>query len=70
LVGAGHPHRRQALEVDIGPVLALPAFEIEPLMEVSLTVEQPHPDHRHREVGGRLERIAGQYAKAAAVQRQ
>jgi hypothetical protein len=53
-----------------GPVdrrLGPPALPVQPLVEVAAPVQQGHRDHRHGEVGGRAERIAGEDAEAPGV---
>ena len=61
---------RQAVGVEDGVGLLLPAVAGQRLPEVAVPVEQPDADDRHAEVAGGLEVVAGQDAEAAGVLRQ
>ena len=69
-VGAEHPVDRQTLRVVGRVVLLLPAVRGQRLPEVPEPVEQADADDRHAQIGGRLEVVAGQDAKATRVVRQ
>jgi hypothetical protein len=60
----------QAVRVEHGVVLLLPALPGQRLAEVPAAVQQAHADDGDTEVGGRLEVVAGQDAQAAGVLRQ
>jgi len=61
---------RQAVRVERGIVLQLPAVGRQALLEVAGAVQQPDPDQRDPEVGGGLEVVAGEDAQAAGVLRK
>ena len=61
---------RQAVRVQRGVVLELPAVGGQALREVAGAVEQADADQRDAEVGGGLEVVTGQDAQAAGVLRQ
>ena len=81
---AGHVHRdqqrstrfvgqqvqRQALRVQDGIGLHLPAVKGERLAEVAGAVQQPDGHQRHAEVRRRLQVVAGEHAEAPRVVRQ
>ncbi|MDP1847730.1 MAG: selenocysteine-specific translation elongation factor [Solirubrobacteraceae bacterium] len=50
-------------------LLGLVAGAVQVLAEIALAVYQRHGDHRHLAIGGRADRVAGEYAQAAAVGR-
>ena len=66
----GEQVQRQALRVEDGVGLDLPAVERERLAEVARAVEQPDGHERHTEVRRRLQVVAGEHAEAAGVVRQ
>ncbi len=49
--------------------LGLPALAIETLIEVAASVQQCDADHRHAQVGGGANGVAGQHTQAARVRR-
>ena len=63
----GQQVQRQALRVEDGVGLHLPAVERERLAEVAGAVEQADGHQRHAEVRRRLEVVAGEHAEAAGV---
>ena len=69
-VGLAQQLERQAVRVERGVVLELPAVGRQALREVAGAVEQPDADQRDAEVGGGLEVVTGQDAEAAGVLRQ
>ena len=69
-VGLAEQLDRQAVRVQGGVVLELPAVGRQPLLEVAGPVEQPHADQRDAEVGGGLQVVAGEDAETAGVLRQ
>ena len=64
---SGEQVQRQALRVDDGVGLHLPAVERQRLAEVAGAVEQADGHERHTEVRRRLEVVAGEHAQAAGV---
>ncbi len=69
-VGPGERRERQLVRVEDRVVLLLPAVAGERLAEVSVPVEESHPDQRDTQVAGGLQVVAGQDAQAAGVLRQ
>ena len=69
-VGLAQQLDRQAVRVQRGVVLELPAVGRQALGEVPGPVEQPDADQRDAEVGGGLEVVTGEDAQAAGVLRQ
>ena len=69
-VGLAQQRQRQAVGVEDGVLLLLPAVERERLTEVAGPVEQADADDRDAEVGRRLQVVAGEDAEAAGVLRQ
>ena len=64
---SGEQVQRQALRVEDGVGLHLPAVERQRLAEVAGAVEQADGHERHTEVRRRLEVVAGEHAQAAGV---
>jgi hypothetical protein len=48
----------------------LPATRIQTLVEVALSVDESHRNHRYFEIGGGANRVAGKNSQAAAIRRQ
>jgi hypothetical protein len=69
-VGLAQQLQREAVRVERGVVLELPAVAGQALGEVPGPVEQAHADQREAQVGGGLQVVAGQDAQAAGVLRQ
>ncbi len=69
-VGAVQQAERQPIRVTGWVTLELPALARQRLVEVTVAVEQPHPDDRHTKIARRLEVITGQDAEPARVLRQ
>ena len=69
-VGLAQQLDRQAVRVQRGVVLELPAVGRQALGEVPGPVEQPDADQRDAEVRGGLEVVTGEDAQAAGVLRQ
>ena len=65
--GIGEQLQGQALRVERGVVLELPAVQRQRLAEVARPVQQPDADQRHAQVGRGLEVVAGQHPEAAGV---
>ncbi len=65
--GLGEQFQRQAPGVEHRVVLDLPAVQRQRLAEVAGAVEQADADQRHAQVGGGLEVVAGEHAKATRV---
>ena len=63
----GHQVQREALRVEDGVGLDLPAVERQRLAEVARAVQQPDGHERHAEVRRRLQVVAGEHAEAAGV---
>ncbi len=70
VVGLAQQRERQAVGVEDGVGLLLPAVARERLPEVAVAVEQPDADDRDAEVARGLEVVAGQDAETAGVLRQ
>ena len=66
----GQQLQGERVRVDHRIVLDLPAVQRKRLAEVAVAVQQADADHRHAEVGRRLEVITGEHAEAARVVRQ
>ena len=62
----GHFHGQLA-DVGLKILFPLPAIPIQPLPEIPLAVEKPHPDQRNVEVGSTLDVIAGEDSQAARI---
>jgi len=62
--------QRKRVRVDHRVVLDLPAVERQRLPEVPSAIEQPDSDHRHAQIGRRLEMVTRQYPEPARVVRQ
>ena len=69
-VSLAQQRQGQAVGVEDGVGLLLPAVAVEALLEVAGLVEQADADDRDAEVGGRLQVVAGEDAEAAGVLRQ
>ena len=69
-VGRRHALDRHRADLEIDVALVLPVRAVHRLEEVALAVEQPDPDEREAEIGGRLQVIAGENAETARVDRQ
>ena len=65
-----HEGERQAVRVERGVALLLPALGVQGLLEVAGPVEQPDPEDRHAQVGRRLEVVTGEDAEAPGVLRE
>ncbi len=66
-LGVAQQLQRQAVRVQRGVVLELPAVGRQALGEVAGPVQQAQADQRDAEVGGRLEVVTGEDAQAAGV---
>ena len=65
-----HRRDRQLSRVVVRIERGLAALRIQHLPEVALLVQQPDANHRHAEVAGGLELVAGDVAEPARVDRQ
>ena len=68
--GILHTVEGQEIDRGLGKALLLPPVCVEALVEVSLGVEEPHPDDRQAQVGGALEVVSRQHAQPSRVYRE
>ena len=58
------------MRIEGGIALLLPPPRVQALLEVAGAVQQPHPEDRNPEVGGRLEVVASQNSQTPGVLRE